>query len=282
MSKTIVAVINDLHINSVAGLSHPKFMLDGGGYHAASKVQRWIWGNYLQYVDDVKAAKEQHAVPVILLINGETADNNKHSTTTLVTSNPADQLKHTILVLTPLLDICDHVLITRGTEAHSGAESHMDEIVGRDIGAIQNPETDNYSWPHFYGEFGGVLFDVQHHAESSYSRPSTKGGAVNRIAADLVYTYADLRSPLPHLALRAHTHRPGDSYDNHPVRVIVNPSFALPDAFTHRIGGGGSRTQPIGGSYIVCENGNYQVFKRWIKWPMKRYLWKESLLQKTN
>lgn len=278
----IVAVINDLHINSVAGLSHPRFMLDDGGEHVAGKVQRWIWHNYLQYVDEVAAAKDRYNAEVYLLINGETADNNKHSTTTLVTRNPADQIKHAILALTPMLDIAEHILITRGTEAHSGAASHMDEIVGRDVGAIQDPETDNYSWPHFYGNIGGVLFDAQHHAESSYSRPSTKGGASNRIASDLVYTYADLKAPLPDLALRAHTHRVDDSADNHPVRVIVNASFAVADAFVHRIGGGGSRTQPIGGMYIVCNGGNYEVFKRWIKWPMKRKMWTESNLQKTN
>ena len=76
----------------------------------------------------------------------------------------------------------------------------------------------------------------------------------------------------PHLLIRGHVHRPGDSYDAYPVRALILPSWQLSTSYGYRIGGG---TLPIGGAYVVCDGrGGFEVVKRFTEWPIATY-WKE-------
>jgi len=278
----LVVIVGDLHINSTVALCPPRFTLDDGGSYVASQQQQFIWRHWIKFWDEIADVKRAHKnVDTYVIINGELADDLNHRSTQLITKNPADQLRLALAALKPLLGVVDRIFVTRGTEAHSGPSGSIDELIAADIGAIQDAYG-NYAWWNFIGELGGVLFDVAHHPGHGHARPWTRGADANRLAADIIYRYVEHpdRLRIPDLIIRSHTHKKSDSYDNHPARAIMIPSWQLTNAFGHRLGGG---WLPIGGIYTLCDSGSYgEIQKRYLQWPIKREIWTEKNLRTVN
>ena len=172
-------------------------------------------------------------------------------------------------VLEPLLDIADAVVVTRGTEAHSGIGSVMDEMIAQDIGALADPEAGDgvRSWQRFRATVAGGSFDVAHHPGTGHARPWTRGGDANRLAAMVTYAYAERRQPPPMVTVRGHNHKPSDSADNHPTRAVILPSWQLSTAFGHRLGGD---WLPVGAAWWECDGGEYVLRKFYRDWPLRR------------
>ena len=275
MTKCVVALVGDLHVNSTVALCPPSVVLDDGGMYRASKAQRYIWRHWIKYWAEVGQAREEAGAgaPLFVVINGEAADDNHHATTQLVTRNPADQLKFALLALEPvcrLLRPGDKVFVTRGTEAHSGANAALDETIARELGAEPaDREMEIVSHWRLLAEFGKVRFDISHHPPGGGSRlPWARGTFANRLAAMTMWEYMEKGTKPPHLRVYGHVHNPADSYDQFPTRALVNPSWQLCTAYGHRIGGG---VLPVGGSYAVCENGEYTLRKRYVTWDTGGY-----------
>ena len=269
LMATIVSVVSDLHCNSTVGLCPPSINLDDGGTYKASKAQMWIWRHWTGYWRDVAARREGHRLVVIL--NGELADDNYHPTTQLVTRNPADMLRLSAAALAPALSLLgdgDRVYVLRGTEAHSGPSAHLDETVAQDIGAT-GPGDDIASHWRLRLSVDGVRFDVAHHPPGGGGRlPWTRGNFANRLAAMAVFEAAETDARAPHLYVRGHVHRPDDSYDRYGTRAIVLPSWQLTTSYGHRIGGD---PLPVGGVIVDCDGGHYTVEKHYWQWPVERY-----------
>jgi len=266
---TIVAIVSDIHANSTVAVCPPRVRLDDGGDYVASREQRWIWRHWRDYWQAVAQRREGHRLIVIL--NGETVDNNYHPTTQLVTRNPADILRLGIETLQPMLDIIqdgDGIYVTRGTEAHGGQSSHLDETVANDIGAVQSTP-DIYSHWQLRLDVEGVRFDVAHHPPGGGGRvPWTRGNFANRLAAAAMFDAMEAEERPPHLYVRGHVHRHDDSYDRFATRAIVTPSWQLTTSYGHRIGGG---VLPIGGIIVTCDRGNYTLSKHYHRWPTGGY-----------
>jgi hypothetical protein len=274
----IVAVVGDMHANSTVALCPPRFTLDDGGQYVASEHQRWIWRHWLAYWKEVAEVKERTGYPLYAIFNGELADDLNHRSTQLITKNNTDQIRLAYTVLKPALDVADHVIVTRGTEAHSKASSSLDEKIAEDISAIPDPYG-RYAWNNFTGDIGGVRFDIAHHPGHGHGRPWTRGGDANRLAADIVFRYAEVPARQPDIVIRSHVHKPVDSFDNFQVRAIILPSWQLNNAFGFKLGGG---WLPIGGLYIICRDGDYEVVKRYKRWNVKKEIWSEKSLPKAT
>ena len=261
---TIVLVVSDLHVNSTVALCPPVFNLDDGGTYRASPQQRFLWRHWLALCETTAARRMGHRLVVIL--NGELADDNYHPTTQLITKNPADMMRLSATVLKPMLDLIqdgDLILATRGTEAHSGPSGAMDEAIARDIGAT-GPTADIASHWRLRVTLDGVRFDVAHHPPGGGGRlPWTRGNFANRLAAMSIFESAERGGRSPHLLLRGHVHRPDDSYDRYATRALVLPSWQLTTSYGHRIGGD---PLPIGGLIVTCDAGRYTVEKHYHNW----------------
>jgi hypothetical protein len=254
----------------------PVVTLDDGGSYRASELQRWIWRQWLSFWAEIEERKREMNCPLHVILNGELADDNYHHTTQLVTRNPADQLKFALLVLAPVMRLLgdgDHLFVLRGTEAHSGVNGSMDETLARELGATPaEPELEVVSHWRLWAEFERVRFDVSHHPPGGNGRrPWTKPNFAATLAAMATWEYMDSKVKRPHLRVYGHVHDAADSYDVHPVRVVINPSWQLTTAYGHRIGG---NALPVGGSYVICEKGSYDLHKRLYHWPLKGY-WKD-------
>lgn len=281
MDGAIVAVVGDLHCNSTVALGRPIFLLDEEGQYRASPQQRWIWRHWLDYWQQVAAAKERTGYPVVAVLNGELADDNYHATTQLVTRNNADQIRHAVSVLEPCLDVADHIVVTRGTEAHSKQNATMDELIAEDIGAVRDNHGHAAMWS-FRASLKGVDILVTHHPQGGGGGRSWTGdNAANLLAADIMLSHHDAGEKPPDLVFTGHIHKKQDSHDAHKTRVVMVPSWQLCTSYGYRIGGGVKPFLPIGGVYAIIEDGQYEVFKCYKDWPMKseRLTWKDLVKQ---
>jgi hypothetical protein len=173
----------------------------------------------------------------------------------------ATQHKIALKVLEPLLDLKpNHLFVIRGTEAHTGKSSEWEELLAKDLQAEPCDEKHEiYSWFHLLLDTEGVLIDIAHHGKTGY-KPWTTGNAVNSMATEIFYRCAERGDRQPNLVIRAHRHKPADSFEhNRHVRVLQIPSWQLSTAFGHRIAPG--ELLPIGGIAVLCDKGEYEVKK---------------------
>lgn len=274
---TLVAIAGDLHTNSTLGVMPPTVRLDDGGEYKASPQQRWLWRHWVKSWAAVGEARDRHDARLVVILNGELADNNHHHTTQLVTRNPADQLNIAIETLRPVTDLLrdgDRVFVTRGTEAHSGPSGHLDETLAQELGATGERADGPASWWRLRAEFEGVRFDVSHHPPGGGGRmPWTRANYAPRLAAMMWWQYVERGERPPHFAVYGHVHRPGDSYDAFGVRALITPSWQLMTSYGYRIGGD---PLPVGLAWVVCRDGEVvEVVKKYDTWRLAGW-WTEK------
>jgi hypothetical protein len=256
----LVCIVSDTHINSRVGLLPPTIKLDDGDTIKASKAQRWLWHQWKTFWDDVAEERRRtRGAKLYVIVNGDIADYNKHATSQMITTNIADIIKMSYKVFDPCLSIADHVFVTRGTEAHALSNASLDELFARDIDAVSSDE-DTSSWWWLRAKFGGVKFDVAHHAGTGSLVPHGAHGPAGRVAARIMHDYATKAADLPNVAVRSHNHIFSDSGETYPVRAIVTEPWQLTTSFGHRIGMSG-RLLPVGGLLFTCDRGTYSLKK---------------------
>lgn len=268
MSEAIVVFAGDFHCGSSLGLMPPSVQFDDGQILSASSYQLFIWQTWLSFWQEIADAKRKRRCDVVFFANGELVDDNWHKTPQVASRNLADIFKLSEAAFEPARAVADRIIVTRGTEAHSGGAGAYDELMAQHLNAVPDA-VGNWSRYSFYGSVAGVYVDVAHHPGHNSMRPWTKGGEVNRLAADVKFRYFD-NPRFPQLVIRGHIHRALDSYDNHePVRALVLPSWKLNDrdAWGQRFGGG---VLPIGGAWAVFKDGAITEFnKRITSWPIE-------------
>jgi len=256
---TLVVVVADLHTNSTIGLCTPSVDLDDGGTYTASKAQRdYLLRNWRRFWRDVAALRDaERAGRVVVVVNGDAVDDNRHSKAQLITVNKSSIIALAARVLEPAREIADDLIVVRGTEAHSGQSGELEELVAREAGAQPDPVTGQFSHWFLLAEIEGVLFDVAHHPPTSGRRPWTKAPAAARAGAILRSQYLEEGVRVPDVAIRAHVHfyQPGPREPK--PEFCYCPPWQLCTSFGHRIGAGG-RIEPVGGLVYVCREGAYQ------------------------
>ena len=271
---TIIAVAGDLHTNCTVGLCSPIVALDDGGQYRASREQRAVWREWLKFWNEVGAARDEAGARLIIVLNGELADDNHHVTLQLITRNPQTQMAHAVEVLKPALDLLregDRVYVTRGTEAHSGPSAWMDEAIARDIGATGETPDGPASWWQLLLNVEGVRIQVAHHPPPGGGRlPEARARWAIATAGNIVRACVRRSEPIPHLIIYGHVHNPADSWDAEgDCRVLVLPAWQLKTSYGFRIGG---TPLPIGGAWFLIDRGRIErVEKRYTDWRIGTY-----------
>lgn len=258
MADTI-AIFSDCHVNSTLGLCPPAVTLDDGGTYRASKAQRWIWSEWLKYWQTVKQRHAENGGRLILISNGDLVDGYHHRTHQIITTNITTQNRIAVDALEPALSLNpDKIYIVRGTEAHVGGSAADEEAIAEDIGAEMCGDTKTHSWWHLPLQVQSVRMDIAHHGRAG-TREHTRANATLGLAAELTFQYLERSEKLPQLAIRSHRHRPADTFDNYPVRVIQLPSWQLSTAYGHKIAAGS--VLPIGAIIVTVDGYDYAVDK---------------------
>ena len=269
---TILAVVGDTHINSSVGLSPLTINLDDGGTYRASKAQRWLWYNWLDYWECVAKLVTQHDAKVWTVFNGDLVEGDgKNRSHQLITQNDTTVMSMALDAIQPALEASDRLFVVRGTAAHVGLSASLEEKVAIDIEAVKCKETDTYSWWKLLLDCDGVLFDITHHGKVG-RLPWTKSNPLNVTATRLIMHYAGYR--LPKVAIRSHNHIYVDTFNNYPIRVIANPAWQLKTEYSHRLDI--IEEADIGGSIFICDGGNlYEPIIKQYK-PERQRPWRET------
>lgn len=250
-----LVIVSDLHINSTISPCSGKASQDDGGYYHPSKSQQWLNACLKDFCDTVDSL----AGETVMVLNGDTVDNNKHSKYQLITSNRASMLDNAVGVLTPLV-AGRKTFIVRGTAAHTGDSSELEEILGRMIGS-EVLDGSNYSHWLLNIEIEGIRFNISHHG-SVGRRPWTRTNPLNTLAAELIVDSVKFDEDLPDVVIRSHNHTYADTHDNFPVRIISTPAWQLATEFSHRLG---FNIPDIGGLIFSCDSGACEVTKKFYR-----------------
>ena len=273
MPNEIVSLIvaSDLHINSTVALCPPIVNLDDGGTYRSSRTQRWLWDCWLDFCHIAEGQPGRK----VALINGDLGElDTKRRSNQIITANKATITGMVLDCLEPLLAVVDSIIIIRGTAAHTGKSAWLEEAIAQDLDNAIGETTDKppISWWHFRGQFGGVRFDVAHHA-SMGRMPHTEKNAGNKVAAEILYRYCvDMEQKPPHVAIRSHNHRQADSGGNYRTFAVCTRCFTIATEYVFRIGGE-NRLADIGGHIFNCEAGEYE-YKEIPYKPAKGKIWK--------
>ncbi len=232
--KSNIIVISDLHINSTVALCPPRVNLDDGGTYHPSRGQRFLIDAFNDFVLKVQNLEGKKT----LIINGDVGElDTKRRSNQLITMNKSTILDMVIDTLAPLVDKVDHVIIIRGTVAHTGKSQWLEEaLAGQYDHVVVDKTSKAKSWYHFRGVIGDVRVDAAHHATMGYL-PWTAPNSANRVAAMATWLYmVEYKQPPPHLLFRSHNHRCAESNGNYPVRVFFTPAWTLITEYGYRLG----------------------------------------------
>lgn len=254
MQPSVVAAIGDLHAGSTLGLCPLDGVeVDDGGRYMPNASQRQLWAWWCEYWAWFDEIASREGAARVGIVNGEFCDNFHHRTVQVISTNAATHVEAAIQCMrVPLSYGVDQWYVTKGTEAHSGGGGALDEAVARAIGAAQDPDSTKHARYHWLVRISGVVFDVAHHPQAGGGRlPWTLSSVAGREAALLgAKYYSAPEADRPHVALRSHVHRFGDSGEDHPIRVLQQGAWQFSTAFGSKIASG---TDPqIGGRIVIC------------------------------
>lgn len=271
----LLAILGDTHAGSTTALCPDVIRFDDGGDYHASKAQRWLYANYLDYWRRIATKRDELDAELYVIINGDLVDGDHHHTSQIISRNPNSQAlvwtecAATFLALKP-----DRLVIVRGTGAHAGvagcAEERIADGLRRDKRPIvSDPDTGAASWWHWRAEIQGVRLDVTHHGKMG-RLPRTRRSNLVLYAWDILDEHADSGHSYPHLCFRAHNHKRGDSGDACPVRVVATGAWQLGTEYVHKVAP--DSLADVGGAYVVIDRGEYEV--KQVMYQPERPTWK--------
>jgi hypothetical protein len=264
---TTVLLASDTHINSTVALCPPKVDRDDGGTYHASRTQRAMWENWLDFWGQDWPGRK------VAILNGDIGElDPKHYSSQLITRNKQEIFYANLETLEPVYNTCEKVVFVRGTPAHSGAAGEWEETLASDCSIAVKKSKKVASWFHFQGTIDGVRFDAAHHCNMG-RLPWTRANSANKLAKLALDHYViDLEQKPPDVVLRAHHHRYADSGDNFPVWAVCMPAWSSLTEYAHRIGGELSLGD-IGGVVIVIKNGEIVQKKKLVYKPKASRIW---------
>ena len=263
--RTVVIVAADLHIGSSIAICPPTIGLDDNGVYHASSEQLEFWLAWLDMWQMI--VREYWDWRKLLILNGDLAELDvRRRSNQLMSANKATIKKAIRKVLEPAVAVADGIYVVRGTVAHVGKSSWIEEDIAQELynssGKIIPKSLDEdgdvgvASFYHLRFKTCEIRFDVAHHATMG-SLPWTEKNAGNKIAKIIVDRYNERGQPLPHIAIRSHNHRKADSGHNFKVFAVSTPAWTGFSEYVYQIAHENDIAD-IGSIFFECEDGQFR------------------------
>lgn len=270
---SIIADISDLHVNQTVAVCPPVINLDDGGTYHASRTQRWLHECLQDFTAQFYAIPGRH----IVAVKGDAAElDTKRRSVQLITPNKAVIMQMTQEVLAPIIDPADVCLIFRGTPAHTGKSSWVEEAIAKDYTNAEWSTKAAASWWHLQRTIEGVRFDMAHHASMPGDAQTYPKAAIDLARRALWYYKVILNQPAPHIVSRSHNHRSADSADNFETRAIYTGAWTAMPEYGYRAGKE-LNIAHIGGVIYICDKGKVEVKKLLYEPKENRRIWAKQL-----
>lgn len=263
--KSALVFFSDTHCGSTVGLMHPRGVWHDDGQHILpSKLQMFLWENWMQFKADVKALTKGYDTHVVAV--GDLTDADHHRTSQIVSNDQGLHIQIAADCILELLDGLPHSTLhaVRGTPAHVGKSAGLEKSVMGRLNRegvktlVRDPTTNSFVWPFLYMEVQGLLFDIRHHGRAG-QRETTRSAYSRHYALDIYLSHHFEGRRPPDCSIRGHLHKWMDSGPDHRgvTRAIQLPCWKLHDDFTRRIS---IETMPdCGGLVILIEDGAMTV-----------------------
>ena len=255
-----MVVISDTHCGCMMGLCPSGGVpLDGGGVYAPSRLQRVVWGWWLDFWNEFVPVATR-GEPFVVVMNGDAIDGVHHGATTQITHNLERQRSMAYEVLQSIVRNAHAYYHIRGTEAHVGPSGEHEEALAKMLGAVPDEDGRRARWE-LRLKLGEHLIHFTHHIASSTS-PYAESTALTR---ELVNSYLQtgLWQDEPYTMLvRGHRHQHSEiarRSAHGKVAVTVTPAWQLKTPYVYRIGARMSQPE-IGGVVIRLADG--ELFTR--------------------
>jgi hypothetical protein len=265
---TIVLADSDTHFGSVLA-PVVGFTKANGQREEPTDRQRAGAAAWIQRLDYFAALKSRLGARLVYIHNGDITEGVKHKSRQRISEDVEDHIALARIMLDPVVELADDAIFIRGTEAHAGIGSSLEEAVAskwRDSGKVWQPaeaNKDDDPLTHYRVniDIDGVRFDLEHHVAGA-ARPWTKGGNIQRRAISAMYEAIAKGARLADYVIRGHTHIAHDTGDNppQPRGIICRPWQWEGSAYAHRIAS--EFTPAIGCQYVVIESPDSHYF-RW-------------------
>jgi len=228
----IVSIVSDLHVNSTMGVCPPQTELDDGGTYTANRTQRWLWDCWRLFWQDAEQLRQTTGYQLLTVFNGDIAEGDMRARThQVITRNKSSILRLARSVIERPIALSDWALFIRGTPAHVGKSSWMEEELAQDCDiAIRNGEA--ASWYAWRGMVGKMALDLAHHSRLG-NDPWTLINPLGKLAYKVEMDARRKGQPLP-LVVRSHRHTFADTESNYPVRVIVTGSWQATPEYLYK------------------------------------------------
>jgi hypothetical protein len=279
----IVLIDADTHYGSALS-PVTEFVKTNGQTETPTPRQRHLADERRRMVDDMADMKAKTGASLVYVHLGDVTEGVKHKSHQRISEDEADHIALARIFLKPVAELADAIIAIRGTEAHAGIGSGLEEAAFAPwADKVWRPE----DWPFLtqYRAFpvvNGVRFDLEHHIQGA-GRPWTKGGNISRRVVSALSEMVAMNAAQADYLFRGHVHIAHDAGDNPPGAhgVICRVWKSEGDAYSHRIA---SEFLPaIGSQYVVC-NGPGDHFFRW--WPARdmgvRTVWQVVKLNEHN
>lgn len=258
----LLACVSDVHAGGTTALCPDKITLDDGGEYHASKAQRWLMQCWREYWATVADRRAELGAELYAVFNGDAVEGDHHKTTQIMSANPnAQAAAWNAAVAVPLELKPDRIVMVRGTEAHVGQSASAEERIADGLWrdkrpVVRDPESGAASWWHWRAELHGVRLDVTHHGRMGHL-PRTRSSNIVLYAWNILDEHASSGHPFPHLCLRGHNHKKGDSGSACPVRVVATGAWQLGTSHVHKVQA--DSLADIQAVMVTIDAGSYQV-----------------------
>lgn len=268
--KTAIIISSDHHIGSTLGLCPPRVELDDGGTYLPSDVQRWLWAGWIEFIEWARELSKGYKP--VAIFNGDLGElASKHKTYQIITRNKATILGAVDDAIDPLMKWVDAAYFIRGTPAHVGSSSWLEEQIAGNYDNTVYQSKSIHSHYQMRRDFDGVRVAAGHHATMG-ALPWTEKDAANKVAYRAMSDYAlKMHQKIPHLVIRSHNHRWADSFDNYETRAVCTACWCAGTEYVMRLGKYDGEAD-IGGVVVLCDGGKFEVEKFRHK-PRKVNVW---------
>jgi len=264
-----VIVVSDTHCGCRLGLC-PKdgISLDDGGRYMPSRIQRVVY-DYWQEFWGVWVPHVTKGEPYDVVFNGDAIDGVHHGSVTQVSHNIEDQLNIAMACLGPVARGARRYYHIRGTEAHVGKSAQYEEMLARQLGAVQN-EDGQYSRQDLWLRIGGHLTHFLHHIGTVGSQ-AYESTAVNKEIMESFVEAGRWGVEPPQVIVRSHRHRyykcefEGDKGS---CMGVVTGAWQGKTPFVWKIAGARLSQPQFGG--LLIRKGDDELYTRRRVWTIQR------------
>lgn len=269
MSDPLIAdiVIGDMHIGHKTAILYPYGLED----HKPNKAQRWLYrvweGEFLPTVRElIKDTDYVHG-----LLGGDMGDIDFKKRSEQFWTKDINLISDNAnTLLDPLIEMCDTVHVLKGTVAHTGHNSQVDEAIARNFDNVEKRDDNNYAWYILdYYLPDRSLVNAQH-----YGKKRSKWGEENLITMlrnEIALEKLNNGRPVPSVAYRFHFHWSGITARNKKPIVVQVPGWQLPYDYVAQIDPVGR--VPIVGGFVTLHQGGKVVNMYPLNYTYKERIW---------